>query len=188
MHGEELRQRRQNQPPPTPARSAQHAAPRAHNLATGAWGRTHQVQRNIMDGGNDPPQFARAGQNIAAVTMLLHGLPEPNDPQEQAIHRNLRALVETTTVQQAESSASRHRLAASLPTRGMGTHQTNCSIRSPLQSPGAEQVAAAAPWPNPARAPHRPLVREWLRLNQDARIFIYNRRQARHDDDVHRGR
>ena len=40
--------------------------------------------------------------------MLLHGLPEPNDPQEQAIHWNLQALVETVAVQQAKSSISRH--------------------------------------------------------------------------------
>ena len=52
-----------------------------------------------MDRGTNPPQFARASQNIAAAAMLLRGLPEPNDPQEQAIHQNLRALVETATVQ-----------------------------------------------------------------------------------------
>ena len=61
-----------------------------------------------MDEGNDPPQFARAGQNIAAVAMLLRGLLEPIDSQEQAVHQNLQALVETTAVQQAESSTSRH--------------------------------------------------------------------------------
>jgi len=73
-----------------------------------------------MDGGNDPPQLAWADQNIAAMAMLLHGLPELNDPQEQVIHHNLQALVETAVIQQAESSVSRHQLAASLPTRGMG--------------------------------------------------------------------
>ena len=52
-----------------------------------------------MDRGNDPPQFTRANQNITAAAMLLRGLPEPNDPQEQAIHRNLRALVETAAIQ-----------------------------------------------------------------------------------------
>ena len=59
-----------------------------------------------MNKGNDPPQFTRASQNIAAAAMLLRGLSEPNDPHEQAIHQNLRALVETTVVQQAESSVS----------------------------------------------------------------------------------
>ena len=75
-----------------------------------------------MDGGNDPPQFAQASQNIAAVAMLLRGVSEPVDPQERAVHQNLWVLVETSTVQQAETSASRHRLMASLPTKGVGTH------------------------------------------------------------------
>ena len=39
-HGEELWQRRQNQPPPTSARSMHHAAPRARNSVSGTWGRT----------------------------------------------------------------------------------------------------------------------------------------------------
>ena len=54
-HGEELRQWRQNQPPPAPTCSAHHTAPRAHKPASGARGHARQVQRNIMDGGNDPP-------------------------------------------------------------------------------------------------------------------------------------
>ena len=105
-HGKELRQRRQSQPPPALARSAQHAAPCACNPTSNAQGHTRQVQRNILDGGNDLPQFARAIQNITATAMLLRGLPEPADPQKQTIHWNLRALVETATVPQAESSAS----------------------------------------------------------------------------------
>ena len=79
-HIEELRQRRQNQPPPAPARLAHYAASRARNPASGARGRARQVQRNIIDGGNHPPLFARAGQNIAAAAMLLRGVPEPIDP------------------------------------------------------------------------------------------------------------
>ena len=118
--------------------------------------------------------------------MLLRGLPEPNDPQEQVIHQNLRALVETAAVQQAESSALRHRLAASLPTRGVGMHQMNRSTRSPLQSPSAAQEAVAMPWSDPAHAPHRPLVREQLGPYQDAHIVINNRHRSQHDDGVHR--
>ena len=121
-----------------------------------------------MDRGNDPPQFARANQNIAAVAMLLRGLPKPNDPQEQAIHQNFWALVETAAVQQAESSASQHQLAASLPTRGVWTHQTNRSIRSPLQPPSVAQEAAPVPRSNLAPAPHRPPMHERLKPNQDA--------------------
>ena len=51
-----------------------------------------------MDRENDPPQFARANQNIAAAVMLLRDLSEPNDLHEHAIHQNLQALVETATV------------------------------------------------------------------------------------------
>ena len=59
-----------------------------------------------MDGGNDPHSSLGLTRNIAATAMLLRGLPEPNDPQKQAIHRNLRALVETVAIQQVESSTS----------------------------------------------------------------------------------
>ena len=105
-HTEELRQRRQNQPPPAPVRSVQHVAPHARSSAGGARGRTYSVQHDIMNEGNDLPQFARASQNIAATTMLLHGVPELVDPQERAVYRNLWVLVEAAAVQQAESSAS----------------------------------------------------------------------------------
>ena len=54
-HGEELRQQWQNQPPPAPTRSAHHGAPRVCNPVGGARGRARQVQRDIMDEGNDPP-------------------------------------------------------------------------------------------------------------------------------------
>ena len=103
----------------------------------GTQGHARRVQRNTPNGGTDPPQFAQASQNIVAAAMLLRSLSEPNDPREQAIHRNLRALAETAAVQQAESFVSRHRLTASLPTRGMGTQQTSRSTRSLLQTPSA---------------------------------------------------
>lgn len=73
-----------------------------------------------MAGEDDPPQFTRAGQNIAAAAMLLHSLPEPTNPKEQAIHWNLRALVETAAIQQAKSSISRQQHSVSCPTRMMG--------------------------------------------------------------------
>ena len=91
-HSEELRQLQQNQPPPTPACSAHHTAPHAHNPASGARGHARQVPGERHPGsrppgptqhhgrGNDPPHVARAGQNIAAAAMLLCGLAEPNNP------------------------------------------------------------------------------------------------------------
>jgi len=77
----------------------QHVAPYAHDLAGGAWGHVRQVQRDIINEGNDPPQFARASQNIGAAAMLLRGVPEPIDPLERAVYRNLWALVEADSVQ-----------------------------------------------------------------------------------------
>ena len=106
-HAEELRQWRQNQSPPAPARSVRHVAPHAHGPAGGAQGRARQVQRDILNEGNDVPKFTRAIQNIAAAAMLLRGVPEPVNPQERAVYRNLQVLVEATAVQQAKSSASR---------------------------------------------------------------------------------
>ena len=79
---------------------------RAHRPANGAWGRACQVQRNTPVRGTDPPQFARASQNIVATAMLLRGQFEPNNPHERAIHRNLWALLETAAIQQAECSMS----------------------------------------------------------------------------------
>ena len=60
-----------------------------------------------MNEGSNLPQFTRVVQNIAAAAMLLRGVPEPVDPQERVVYRNLWVLVEAATVQQAESSASR---------------------------------------------------------------------------------
>ena len=92
-------EQRQSQPPPALARSVRHVAPHAHGPAGGARGRARQVQHDIMNEGNDLPHFTRAGQNIAAAAMLLCGVPEPIDPQERAVYRNLWVLVEATTVQ-----------------------------------------------------------------------------------------
>ena len=89
-----------------PARSVQHVGPHPPSPVGGARGRAHQVQHDIVNEGNDVPQFAWAGQNIATAAMLLRGVPEPVDPQERAVYWNLRVLVEATAVQQEESSAS----------------------------------------------------------------------------------
>ena len=55
------------------------------------------------------PQEFRAGQNIAAVAILLQTLPEPEDPAQRDLHRQVRNLVELTAVQQAESSSLHRR-------------------------------------------------------------------------------
>jgi hypothetical protein len=72
-----------------------------------------QVYRAIITYTGGASQFARAGQNIAAAAMLLCNLPEPADPQQQELHRNIRTLVEGVAMQHAESYVSRHQQAAS---------------------------------------------------------------------------
>jgi hypothetical protein len=67
-----------------------------------------QVQQVIDADANSPPQFAWAGQNISAIAMLLCNLPEPVDPQQQDLHRNMQTLVKRAAIQHAESSMSRH--------------------------------------------------------------------------------
>ena len=102
--------------------------------------------------------FAQASQNIAAAAMLLRGLSEPNDPREWAIHRNLRALVETAAVQQAECSVSRRQLVTSLPVWGTGTQQMGHYTLSPQQPLSATHEATAAPHLDLTTAPHQPPI------------------------------
>jgi hypothetical protein len=94
--------------------------PNSCNVAVSTWARAHQVQQAIIADANGSSQFARAGQNIAAVVMLLRNLPEPADPQQQELHFNIRTLVECAAVQKAENSASHHRHVASCPIGGGG--------------------------------------------------------------------
>ena len=100
--------------------------------------------------------------------MLLRGLSEPNDPRERAIQRNLRALVETAAVQQAECSVSRLRLATSLPVRGTGTQQMGHYTLSPQQPLSATHEAAVAPHLDLTTAPHQLPIYARLGLSQGA--------------------
>ena len=45
------------------------------------------------------PQEFRAGQNIGAAAILLQTLPEPEDPAQRDLHRQVRNLVELAAVQ-----------------------------------------------------------------------------------------
>jgi len=157
-HREDLRRHWPHQPPTAPVRSARYTTPHACGLVNGARSHARQVQHNTLDRGTDPPQFARPSQNIAVAAMLLRVLSEPNDPRERAIHRNLRALVETAAIQQAECSVSRHQLATSLPVRGTGMQQMGHYPLSPQQQLSVRHEAAAAPHLDPTTAPHQPPI------------------------------
>ena len=69
-----------------PACSVWHVAPHVHDPAGSAWVHARQVQHDIMNEGNDLPQFTRASRNIAAAAMLLRSVPEPIDPQERMVY------------------------------------------------------------------------------------------------------
>ena len=54
-HEEELRRQWPHQPPTALARSTRYTAPRARGPVNSARGHAHQVQRNTLDRGTDPP-------------------------------------------------------------------------------------------------------------------------------------
>ena len=86
----------------------------AQDRVQGARARAHEVYRAIA--GHDPPQhqtYARASQNLVAAMMLLRSMPAPSSPAAQLQAQELKKLLETAAVQQAESSASRRRAEAS---------------------------------------------------------------------------
>jgi transposase len=56
--------------------------------------------------------FPRDGQNIVASTMLLHNMPEPSNSQARRIRDEVQCLLHMAAAQQAKSSASRRRGAA----------------------------------------------------------------------------
>ena len=64
---------------------------------------------NNDEGSEQPPIFNHASQNIAATAMLVRALPEPSTTEGRLVRGELRDLLETAAVQQAESSASQRR-------------------------------------------------------------------------------
>ena len=68
------------------------------------------------------PQEFHASQNIAAAAILLQTLPEPEDPAQRDLHRQVRNLVELVAVQQAESSSLYRRQAAASCPAGSASH------------------------------------------------------------------
>ena len=65
------------------------------------------VHQRILTDDGTLPHFARASQNIAAATALLHGIPEAATAEDRRAHREIRTLLERAAAQQAESSLSR---------------------------------------------------------------------------------
>ena len=64
----------------------------------GNGGRARATARNIhqriITNDGTLPHFARASQNIAATTALLHGLPDATTPEDHRAHHEIRTLLE----------------------------------------------------------------------------------------------
>ena len=69
--------------------------------------RARDVNQRIIADDEALPCFARASQNIATATALLHGLTEAAMPEDHQAHREIHTLLERAAAQQAESSLSR---------------------------------------------------------------------------------
>ena len=65
------------------------------------------VHRRILTDDGTLAHFARASQNIAAATALLHGLSEAATSEDCRARREIRTLLERAAAQHAESSLSR---------------------------------------------------------------------------------
>ena len=70
--------------------------------------RARDVNRHIVEneGGDNPPVFSTASQNVMAAALLLRAMPEPSTPEGRRVRQGLRGLLEQAMVQNAESSAS----------------------------------------------------------------------------------
>jgi hypothetical protein len=88
--------------------------------------RAHNAQQRIVEDDDGLPRFTQASQNIAAAVALLRGLTTPEGHQAQ---REIRALLEHTAMQQAESSASRRRNASQHAS--LARHGNDASILQP---------------------------------------------------------
>jgi hypothetical protein len=78
------------------------------------------ARERIMAEGREgsPMGLPRASQKITAAALLIRAMPEPSTPEGRNLRKEAQAFLEDAAVQQAESSASQMRSAASARTRG----------------------------------------------------------------------
>ena len=70
--------------------------------------RARDVNFRIVEdeGGDNPPVFSTASQNVMAAALLLRAMPEPLTPEGRRVCQGLRGLLEQAVVQNAERFAS----------------------------------------------------------------------------------
>ena len=99
----------------------------------------HRIHND--EGSEQPPIFNRASQNIAAAAMLVRAMPEPSTAEGRRVRGELRDLLETAAVQQAESSASRrHGGVSNLPTAPPRQDREASARPEPARAPIAHRV------------------------------------------------
>jgi hypothetical protein len=101
----------------------------------GARERAHDINHRIIeDRAGEPLVFNRASQNVVATAMLLRNMPDPSTPKAHRAHNEIRGLLEAAAMQQAESSASRHR---------------GFALEQPAEPSRQEKEASVHPEPTP---------------------------------------
>jgi len=124
------------------------------------------VNRHIIkdEGGDNPPVFSTASQNVMAAALLLNAMPEPSTPEGRRVRQGLRGLLEQAMVQNAESSVSQ-------------SHDTRCQGDRP--PPNKAPTVQGPPPPNPQGGNKAPSVHERVGTNVDAWATLDAKRRDR---------
>ena len=97
-HDDELRHREQA-PPPVGQPPRAPSGSKEVNPTSSTRRRACAINHDIINNARmQLPQEFCAGQNIAAAAILLQTLPEPKDPAQRNLHRQVRNLVELAAV------------------------------------------------------------------------------------------
>ena len=147
----------------------------AHGDGGEARRRARDINRRIIEdeGGDNPPVFSTASQNMMAAALLLRAMPEPSTPEGRRVRQGLRGLLEQAVVQNAESSASQ-----SHGTRRQGD-------RPP---PNKAPTVQGPPPPNPQGGNRAPSVHERVGADADVRATLEARRRDRDEAESRRYR
>jgi len=116
-----------------------------HPHGRGARGCARELYQQIV--GDEEPEplvsrFRRAGQNIMAATMLLRNMAEPSNSRARRILDEVQGLLHVAAAQQAKSSASRHRGAATEKRVDLARNEREVSIHKEPPPRGKKTMLA----------------------------------------------
>jgi len=125
------------------------------------------------EGGDNPPAFSTASQNVMAAALLLRAMLEPSTPEGRRVRHGLRGLLEQAVVQNTESSASQ-------------SHGTRRPRDQP--PPNKAPTVQGLPPPNLQGGNKAPSVHERVGTNVDARATLEARWRDRDEAESRRYR